>query len=314
MARVILVSGGAGFIGSHVCERLVSKFKVVCVDDFNSYYSPKVKEKNISGLLKHKNFVLYKQDIRNYNELKKIIKKEKVEKIVHLAARAGVRPSIAEPNLYNSVNIIGTINLLELAKEFKIKNFVFASSSSVYGVNASVPFSEDDLVKSQISPYGVSKIADEYYCYCYHKLYGLSITCLRFFTVYGPRGRPDMAPYIFVDNISKGREIKMFGKGDSYRDYTYVSDIVEGVVSALNKNLKFEIINLGCGNPVSLKKFISIIEKEVGRKAKIKQMPMQKGDVPRTYASISKARKLLGYKPKVKVEVGIKKLVEWYRS
>ncbi|MBW2999045.1 SDR family NAD(P)-dependent oxidoreductase [Candidatus Woesearchaeota archaeon] len=313
--ETILVTGGAGFIGSHVCEKLLEKnYKVICIDNFNDFYSPKVKEENLKECLKDNNFVLYREDITNFEGLKKIFQENKIDKIIHLAARAGVRFSITDPVLYEKVNIKGTINLLELAKDFKIKNFIFGSSSSIYGVNKKVPFSEDDKVENQISPYGASKRAGEMYCRVYHKLFGLKITCLRFFTVYGPRGRPDMAPYKFTKLISEGKEIKMYGDGSSKRDYTYVTDIVEGVISASEKDFDFEIINLGDSNPVELRYFISLFEKSLGKKAKIKQLPMQPGDVTVTFADISKAEKLLNYRPKVKIEEGIKLLVEWFKE
>lgn len=311
--ETILVTGGAGFIGSHTCKRLLDEnYRVVCVDDFNDFYNPKIKEKNIKQISKNKNFKSYKADIRDYKKLKKIFSENRIDKVIHLAARAGVRPSIENPELYIDVNINGTVNLLELAKEFKIKNFIFGSSSSVYGINKKVPFSENDRVENQISPYAVSKKTGELYCYAYHKLYNSNITCLRFFTVYGPSGRPDMAPLKFTILIDKEKELPMYGDGSSSRDYTYVADIVDGVVSALKKDFSFEIINLGDSNPVKLKYFISLIEKEVGKKAKIKQMPVQKGDVPITYADTKKAEKLLGYKPKIKIEEGIRRLVRWY--
>jgi UDP-glucuronate 4-epimerase len=313
--ETILVTGGAGFIGSHVCEKLLEKnYKVICIDNFNDFYSPKVKEENLKECLKDNNFVLYREDITNFEGLKKIFEENKIDKIIHLAARAGVRFSITDPVLYEKVNIKGTINLLELAKEFKIKKFIFGSSSSIYGVNKKVPFSEDDKVENQISPYGASKRAGEMYCRVYHKLFGLKITCLRFFTVYGPRGRPDMAPYKFTKLISEAKEIKMYGDGSSKRDYTFVTDIVDGVIAASEKDFDFEIINLGDSNPIELKYFISLFEKNLGKKAKIKQLPMQPGDVPVTFADISKAEKLLNYRPKVKIEEGIKLLVEWFKE
>lgn len=311
---MILVTGGAGFIGSHLCERLLEKGeKVICVDDFNDFYSPERKKKNISVCEKNKNFKLYKTDIRDFDKLEKIFQENKIKKIIHLAARAGVRLSIKNPLLYSDVNIKGMINLLELAKKFKINQFIFGSSSSVYGTNKKIPFSENDKLESPISPYAVSKIAGEIYCKVYSELYGINIACLRFFTVYGPRGRPDMAPHKFTDLIANGKEIEMYGDGSSKRDYTYVTDIVEGIIKASEKNFKFEIINLGDSNSVELRYFISLIEKNLGKKAKIIKKPLQPGDVLVTFADISKAKKLLGWEPKVKIEDGISKLVEWYR-
>ena len=312
--KTVLVTGCAGFIGSHVCEKLVARENsVVCIDDFNDFYDPKAKKHNISGLKKSDRFALYKGDIRDFNFLKKVFKKEDIDKVIHLAARTGVRPSITDPVLYEEVNIKGTLNLLEVSKQHKIKNFVFGSSSSIYGLAKKVPFSETDDVDNMISPYAASKRAGEIMCNLYHNLYGMKITCLRFFTVYGPRGRPDMAPYKFMKLINDDHEIGMYGSGTSSRDYTFVSDIVAGIVAALDKNLEFEIINLGNSKPVKLKKFISIIEKQLGKKAEIKQLPEQQGDVPVTYANISKAKKLLGYSPKVSIKEGMKLFVKWYK-
>ncbi|MBC8500873.1 MAG: SDR family NAD(P)-dependent oxidoreductase [Nanoarchaeota archaeon] len=313
--RTILVTGGAGFIGSHVCDKLLSEGeRIICVDNLNAYYDPKFKRKNITHNLRNKSFKFYKVDITHYNELFKIFSKHKIDSVVHLAARAGVRPSIKNPHIYESVNIKGTLNLLDLSRHFKIKNFVFGSSSSVYGVNRKVPFSESDRVIKQVSPYAVTKRAGELFCNNYHYLYNLNTVALRFFTVYGPRGRPDMAPYKFTARIYHGLPIQMYGDGSSARDYTYVGDIVEGVLSALNKEFGFEIINLGDSKPVKLKRFIEVVEDAVGRKAIIEQKEMPQGDVPITYADISKAKRLLGYKPKIKIEEGIKMFVEWYKN
>ena len=311
----ILVTGGAGFIGSHVCEALVNRGdNVVCVDDFNDYYEPKVKENNIKELMKNSNFKLYRADIRYFNSLNGIFEKETFDRVVHLAARAGVRPSIKNPLLYEEVNVKGTINLLELSRKYKIKNFVFGSSSSVYGINKKVPFSESDEVNDIISPYAATKRAAELMCNVYHRLYGLKITCLRFFTVYGPRGRPDMAPHKFTKLIDEGKEVQVYGTTASKRDYTYIADIVDGIIVAVDKDLPFEIINLGNSKTVELKHLISVIENLVGKKAKIKQLPEQPGDVPLTYADISKARKLLGYAPKASIENGMGLFVEWYKN
>jgi len=307
----ILVTGGAGFIGSHLCERLLEgSNEVICVDDFNDFYNPKIKEKNISEC--KKNFKLYKADIRNKKNLENIFKKEKIDIVVHLAARAGVRPSILYPQLYADVNILGTMNLLETARRNNVKKFVFGSSSSVYGLNKKVPFNEEDSLDSMISPYAITKYAGERLCYQYNKLYKIPIVCLRFFTVYGPRGRPDMAVYKFTKLINEKKKIEMYGDGTSKRDYTYVSDIVDGIMAAINKKLDFEIINLGDSNPIELKYLIKLIEKNLGKKALIKKADVQPGDVPVTYADIRKAKKLLGYQPKIKIEDGIKRFVKWY--
>ncbi len=312
--ETILVTGGAGFIGSHVCEALLSKGnKVICVDDFNDYYSPSIKEKNIEEASKNPNFVLHRVDITDDKALRKVFE-SKIDKVIHIAARAGVRASFENPQLYEKVNVEGTRNLLELSKEFKIKNFIFGSSSSVYGTNKKLPFSEEDPIENIISPYAEAKKKAEELCKEYHDRFGLNVICLRFFTVYGPRGRPDMAPYKFTRLILEGKPIDMYGGGASKRDYTYVKDIIDGILSALDKNFGFEIINLGDSNTVELKHFISLIEKEIGKKAVINKLPMQKGDVPITYADISKATRLLNYNPKIKIEEGIKLFVNWYQN
>ncbi len=307
----VLVTGGAGFIGSHVCDALLKRGEyVVCIDNFNNYYDPKVKKRNISDASKSKKFKLYRGDISDIGFMRNVFRKAKPNKVIHLAARAGVRPSLLNPQLYADVNIKGTINILELSKEFNVENFVFGSSSSVYGANKKVPFSESDPVNTPISPYAATKRAGELICYTYHHLYKLNISCLRFFTVYGPRGRPDMAPYMFTKAIKEGKEIKMFGDGTSKRDYTYVSDIVSGILSALDKNYPYEIFNLGNSKPIALKDFIAIIESAINKKALIKKMSMQSGDVEFTYADISKSKKLLGYDPKTSLEEGISILVD----
>ncbi|MBI2523115.1 GDP-mannose 4,6-dehydratase [Candidatus Woesearchaeota archaeon] len=312
---MILVTGAAGFIGSHVCEALAKEGKhVIGVDNFNSYYSPKIKESNIEALNKNKNFSLYREDIKNIDGLKNIFKNSKIEKIIHLAARVGVRPSISMPDAYVQDNIQGTLNLLELARENSIKNFVFGSSSSVYGGNKKIPFSENDEVNSQISPYGFTKRSCELLCNTYHNLYGMNIACLRFFTVYGPRGRPDMAIYKFAKMINEEKKIEVYGNGTSKRDYTYVSDIVKGILLALEKNKGFEIINLGDNNPVILKDVIRLIENNLDKKAKIKMAEKQQGDMEVTYANISKAKKLLGWSPEIDFKQGIKSFTEWFKS
>ncbi|HHE36820.1 MAG TPA: NAD-dependent epimerase/dehydratase family protein [Candidatus Woesearchaeota archaeon] len=311
----ILVTGCAGFIGSHVAEALLLRGDtVIGIDNINDYYDPAKKEKNLEILKKHKKFVFYKEDIRNYDNLKRIFIRENPDKVVHLAARAGVRASIQNPLLYQEVNIRGTLNLLELAKNSKAKSFVFASSSSVYGNQEKTPFSEDDDVSTPISPYAATKRAGELLCYTYHHIYNTSITCLRFFTVYGPRGRPDMAPYKFTKLIIEGKPVPRYGDGTTKRDYTYITDIVKGVIAAIDKELSFEIINLGNNKPVMLNDFIRVIEEATHRKAIIKEMPMQPGDVNITYADIRKAQRLLGYQPETSIEEGMKKFVEWYEK
>jgi len=309
----ILVTGGAGFIGSHLTAMLLEeKHNVVCVDDFNNYYPPQFKKKNIASFLIQKNYQLCHGDIRDDKFLKRLFSETKPEIIIHLAARAGVRPSIANPKLYFDVNLIGTLNLLEWSRKSAVSQFIFGSSSSVYGNNARIPFREDEQNLQPISPYGISKLAAEKEAYFYHLLYNLPITILRFFTVYGPKGRPDMAPYLFIEAVLKEKPIKKFGNGISRRDYTYIDDIVNGIIAAIRKKRNFEIINLGNSTPVTLNKFIDTVEKVVGRKAKIKNCPAQPGDVTETYADIRKAKKLLDWEPQTTLENGLRKFFEWY--
>ena len=312
MFKNILVTGGAGFIGSHVCEALLDKGAgVICVDNFNDYYDPKIKESNIKGFSQNKNFRLYRCNITDAKKLEEIFKENNLDAIIHIAARAGVRPSIQNPSIYVKNNVEGTLNMLEMARKFAINKFIFTSSSSVYGLNK-VPFSEDMNINNPVSPYAATKISGELLCKTYNNLYKVPIVCLRLFTVYGPRGRPDMAPYKFMKLVLDGKEIPMYGDGTSKRDYTYVSDIVNGIIIAMEKEIDFEIINLGNSNPVDLNKFISILEKHIEKKVEIKQLNEQQGDVPITYADISKAKKLLGWAPKIGLDEGIKKMVEWY--
>jgi len=307
----VLVTGGAGFIGSHVCERLLEEGnEVVCVDDFNDFYSPKTKKNNLS-LLECDNFTSIKADIRDNKSLGKTF--DGVDSVIHLAARAGIRPSIENPLLYEDVNVKGTLNLLELCREKGVKHFVFGSSSSVYGLNK-IPFKEGDLLSGPISPYAATKIAGEALCHAYHHLYGIKTSILRLFTVYGPRGRPDMAVYKFTKLIDEGKPIQVYGGGTSKRDYTYVSDIVEGVVAAWKKKFDYEILNLGDSNTVELNQLISLIENALEKTAKKRHLPEQPGDVPVTFADISKSRRKLGYKPKVLIEEGIPRFAEWYKS
>jgi len=312
MSDKILVTGGAGFIGSHLIDRLIGKNEIVCVDNFDPYYDPKVKRRNIGKHIRNRNFRLEEIDVRDKESLERIFDKG-IDKIVHLAAKAGVRASINDPFVFADVNINGTLNLLDLCRKHGIGNFVYASSSSVYGLNKT-PFREEDKVEKQISPYGTSKRASELYCQNYSLLYKIPVTCLRFFTVYGPRQRPDMAIHKFTKLIDQGKSIEMYGDGKSKRDYTYVTDVVNGIVNALEKRFDFEIFNLGESKTVELKYLISLIEKNLGKKAEIKQMPDQPGDVPATCADISKSKKMLGYMPETSIEEGIKRFVEWYKE
>ncbi len=310
----VLITGGAGFIGSATAKALMDrKDEVVIIDNFNDYYDPNLKEARIKKLLKGYKFKLYRGDIRDTKLLEKIFKKEKITKIIHLAAMAGVRYSLLHPQLYMDVNVMGSVNLLEMAVKYKIKNFVFASSSSVYGNNKKVPFSEKDLVDTPISPYAASKKADELIAHVYHHIYGLNVTALRFFTVYGPWGRPDMALFLFTDAIAKGRPIKVFNRGKMSRNFTYIDDIVSGVLTVLDKCKGYEIMNIGGDKEETLGRFIQVIEENIGKKAKKKMLPMQPGDVPTTVANIRKLRRL-GWKPTTQIEEGIKNFVQWYQE
>jgi len=311
----ILVTGGAGFIGSNLsCALLEEGYWVVGIDNFDPYYRIETKKKNLDRLLKYKNYKFYEESILAEKKLQEIFANEKPEKICHLAAKAGVRPSIQNPKAYEEVNIRGTLNLLELAKDFQIKNFILASSSSVYGQQTKVPFSEEDRTDWPLSPYAASKKAAEILLSTYHSLYHLNTTILRFFTVYGPSGRPDMAPYLFTESILKGRPIKKFGDTLSQRDYTYIDDIVQGVIAALDKNFEFEIINLGNGKPITLSELIETIEQILEKKAIIEPAPSQLGDAAVTWADITKAKKLLNYSPEVSLAQGLVKFIDWYRE
>lgn len=313
----VLVTGGAGFIGSHCAEVLLRRGDtVVCVDNFNDFYDPKVKKENIAACKKNKNFKLYDSDIGNYKEVEKIIAKEKPNKILHLAARAGVQPSLKYPLEYVRSNVVGTANLLEACRKHGILNFVFASSSSVYGGNKKVPFSEEDRVDNPYSPYAATKKSCEVLASNYHHVAGMRIAALRYFTVYGPRNRPDMAIYTFAKKITEGKEITLYGKGDEIkRDWTFVGDIVEGTIKALDSVEKFgfEIINLGNSKPVSVVYFVSLLEKALGKKAKTKRAPLPTGDVPITYADSRKAKKLLNWEPTTSIEDGVKKFAKWFK-
>lgn len=315
--KTYLITGGAGFIGSTLTEKLlIEGNKVVVIDNFNNYYDPKLKQKNIESFLDNNNYTLYKVDIRNRSEVAKVFDSHKIDVVVHLAAMAGVRPSIEDPILYQEVNGVGTQNILEESKLHKVKNLVLASSSSVYGNCMEVPFKEDMIVDFAISPYAATKKANEVMAHVYHNLNGMSIICLRFFTVYGPRQRPDLAINKFVRLMLEGSSIPMYGNGVTSRDYTYIDDIVSGICKSCDYVMEhdnvYEIINLGSNHPISLKDMIEIIGRELKIKPNIEQLPMQQGDVDRTYADISKAEKLLGYKPKVAFEDGIKVFIAWY--
>jgi UDP-glucuronate 4-epimerase len=308
----ILVTGGAGFIGSHLVEKLLKDGHSVTVfDDFNSFYERELKLRNIAGFRNDINLV--EIDIRDKDKVLKHVREGKFEKIVHLAARAGVRPSIEEPELYLETNINGTFYLLEGARETGCEQFVLASSSSVYGLSKTVPFSESQLICETISPYAASKLACEQLCSNYAHLYGIRMVCLRFFTVYGPRQRPDLAIHKFTNRIWNGLPIPQYGDGSTGRDYTYVDDIIQGVWGALNYDqTPFEIVNLGGHKVTLLRDLIQYLEDALGKKAVIDQLPEQPGDVPLTYADISKAREMLGYNPCTPIKEGIPKFVDWY--
>ena len=312
----LLITGGAGFIGSHLVDRLLATDidRITVIDDFNDFYDPSIKRANITEHLKDSRYQLNEVDIRDRQSLEQVFKNNNFDCVVHLAARAGVRPSLAEPQLYTETNINGTLNLLELARQNNIKQFVFGSSSSVYGINAKVPFSEDDPIRQPISPYAATKGAGELLCHTYAHLYGLRCICLRFFTVYGPRQRPDLAIHKFAKLITQGKPIPVFGDGTTRRDYTYVDDIIDGVMAAIVYDKRdYEVINLGESRTVELRELIQLLEKELDTHATIDRQPSQPGDVPQTFADISKARALLGYNPKTQIEEGLRRFVEWFR-
>ena len=309
-----LVTGGAGFIGSHVCERLLRDGHAVwAFDDLNPFYDPQLKRGNIRHLQSlAKPFEFIQGDITDRAALDEVFRDVRFDQVIHLAARAGVRPSLLEPALYQRVNVEGTVNVLEAARLNGVKKLTLASSSSVYGVNAKVPFSERDPIFSAISPYAASKLACEALGHVYHHVYGLDIAMPRFFTVYGPRQRPDLAIRKFTALIKAGKPIEMFGDGSTARDYTYVDDIVDGVAACTARHFGYEIFNLGESQSVTLARLIELIEQSLGKKAVIERKPVQPGDVPITFANIEKARAKLDYAPRVKIEQGIPKFVEWF--
>ncbi len=317
----ILLTGGAGFIGSHVAEALVRRYvSLSIVDNLDEFYSPAWKKANLESIRKIGAFDFFEQDICAMEKLRETVARIRPDSIIHLAARAGVRPSIELPRLYEQVNVAGTVNLLEVCREFQVSRLIFGSSSSVYGASSHAPFSEEQPDLHPISPYAATKLAGELFCYTYSHLYKLPVMALRFFTVYGPRQRPDLAIHKFVARIEAGKTIPIFGDGETGRDYTYVDDIVAGVLAALDYDFSstggtpFEICNLGNSHPVKLSELVRMLEGATGKKAIIQREAPQQGDVPLTWADISKAERLLGYRPQTTLEEGLKKFVAWYRS
>ncbi len=317
--KTYFITGGAGFIGSTLSERLLKEGnKVVAIDNFCNFYSPKVKENNIKPLKQYKQYKLYREDIRNKEAIATIFQENEIDIVMHLAAMAGVRPSIENPVLYQEVNCMGTQNILEEMKNHQVKNLVMASSSSVYGNCKEVPFKEDMIVDFAISPYAATKKANEVMTHVYHKLFDMNVMMLRFFTVYGPKQRPDLAIHKFTKLLLENKEIPMFGDGTTSRDYTYIDDIVDGIIKSciycMTHKDVYEILNLGNSSPISLKEMIETIGKVLKIEPKINQLPMQLGDVERTYANITKAKKLIGYEPKTTFEEGIRKFIQWYKQ
>jgi UDP-glucuronate 4-epimerase len=307
-----LVTGGAGFIGFHTAKRLLEKgHQVVVIDNFNDYYDVKLKKLRASLL---KGAKIYKEDLADSKKIDSIFKKEKFDKVIHLAAQAGVRYSLINPFAYVESNVKGTLSIFEACRHNGVKDIVYASSSSVYGGNKKIPFSEKDPVEKPISLYAQTKRDNELMAHVYSHLYGLNTTGLRFFTVYGPYGRPDMAAWIFAKKIIEGQPIDVFNNGKMKRDFTFVTDIVEGILLASDKAMHCEVLNLGNDSPVELMKFIDILESNLGKKAEKKLLPLQPGDVPETRADISKAKKLLGWKPETKIEEGLKKFIDWFKE
>ncbi len=310
----VLVTGGAGFIGSNLCERLLQEGNSVwAFDDLNAFYSVSRKRKNLEELnILQKPFTFVQGDLTSNEDLDRLFRCARFDQIIHLAARAGVRPSLEQPVLYQQVNVSGTTALLEKAREHHVLKVTIASSSSVYGINSKVPFSENDPIASPISPYAVSKLACESMGHVYHHIYGMDIVMLRFFTVYGPRQRPDLAIHKFAGLIQNGKPIPVFGDGSSSRDYTFVDDTVDGIMACTRHSFGYEVFNLGESQTVRLDYLIQLLEERLGRKAIIERLPEHPGDVPITYADISKARRLLGYNPQIKIEQGINRFVDWF--
>jgi len=311
----LLITGGAGFIGSHIADRrLACGDSVVVLDDFNDYYDPLVKRANVAPHLAEPRYRLVEGDIRNRELVFRLFADERFDAIVHLAARAGVRPSLEQPVLYEEVNCVATLHLLEAAVAHGKPRFLFASSSSVYGINSKLPFAEDDPIERPISHYATTKRAGELHVFSAHHLYGLPAACLRFFTVYGPRQRPEMAIARFIRGLESGEAIPFYGDGGSRRDYTFIDDIADGVEAALEATFEFEIVNLGSAHPVTLTELVEALEAATGRRARLDRRPVQAGDVPVTFASVAKAERLLAFRPRVTLEEGLRRSVAWFRS
>ena len=317
--KTYLITGGAGFIGSHLADNLLKEGnKIIVIDNFCDFYNPKIKERNVKDNLNNPNYLLYRIDIRDMMAIESVFESNNIDCVIHLAAMAGVRPSIENPTLYQEVNCLGTQNILECMKKYHVNKLVMASSSSVYGNCKEVPFKESFVVDYAISPYAATKKANEVMTHVYHALDNMNVIMLRFFTVFGPRQRPDLAINKFTRLMLIDEQIPMFGDGSTSRDYTYVGDIVDGIKSSIKYVLEndnvYEIINLGNSNPVSLKDMINTIGEVLNKEPKILELPMQPGDVEKTYADITKAKKLLGYDPKTSFKEGIQKFVEWYKN
>jgi UDP-glucuronate 4-epimerase len=311
----ILITGGAGFIGSHTTEALLKRGdEITILDDLNNFYDPAIKKRNLAEIEQRGSVKFYQADIRDAAKLAEIFASEKPEAVIHLAARAGVRPSLNDPVLYEEVNVIGTLHLLELCRQYPVKNFLFGSSSSVYGINSNLPFSEDDPIAQPISPYATTKRSGELLAFNYSYLYNVPITCLRFFTVYGPRQRPEMGIHKFTQNILNDEVVEIYGNGESSRDYTFVDDIVAGLLAALDRPQPFTIFNLGNSSPVTLNSLIESIEEATGKTARREYLPDQPGDVPTTYADIRRARRELDFMPLVDLKTGLRRFLEWYQA
>ena len=314
-SRTILVTGGAGFIGSHLINNLLNKGdNIVCIDNLNEFYNPSIKKLNQVNHYEYEHYQFYEGDILDEGLVKSIFKKHDIEIVIHLAAMAGVRLSISNPSLYTEVNIIGTRIILDVMVESSVERLIFASSSSVYGNNKKIPFSEDDSVDCPISPYAATKKMGELLCHAYHHIYGLNISLLRFFTVYGPRQRPEMAIHQFVRNVLKGEPIIVFGNGSTARDYTYIDDIIDGIIQSIESDDRYMIYNLGNSEPIKLSNLISIIVETTGVDPILEYQEIPKGDVLQTYADINRAQNNLKYDPKTGMQDGIAKFVKWYVS